>query len=236
MPASKTAKDDQTIGRNRVRELLQNLILDGSLAPGERLAQQRLARRFGVAQGVIRESLLELKASGLVDITDGMGATVREITIRELIHACHIREALEGMAARLCCFAASREDLQELEELAQAVDAAGLAGHVEQMSVLDHHFHEGVVQLTGNEMLMQLTNSYRALSRRLQVHREGETVPARHAALVKPMKENDPDLAERLMREHIRVGLEELKAKYRGNPPGLEQPIPLRRRRAGTTR
>jgi DNA-binding GntR family transcriptional regulator len=246
MAAMKAAKDDQTIGRNRVSELLQNLILEGNLAPGERLAQQRLARRFGVAQGVIRESLLELKTCGLVEITDGMGATVRPITIREVVHACNIREALEGMAARLCCFTASRDELNELEQLAKEVDAAGLAGRVEEMAPLDLQFHQRVVQLTGNEMLMQLADSYRALmqladsyralSRRLQVHEEGETVPARHAVLVQAMKDNDPDLAERLMREHIRVGVEELKAKYGSSSSALRQPILARRRRASSGR
>ena len=225
MAVSKSTKDDQTVGRNRISEMLQNMILDGTLAPGERLAQQRLARKFGVAQGVIRESLLELKGCGLVDLTDGMGATVREITIRELIHACNIREALEGMAARLCCFTASRADLDELEQLAKEVDEAGLAGQVERMSPLDRHFHHRVVELTGNEMLVQLTDSYRALARRLQVHQEGEVVPARHAVLVRPMKDNDPELAERLMREHIRAGLEDMKARFGATASNLRQPI-----------
>jgi DNA-binding GntR family transcriptional regulator len=236
MAVSKVARDDRNIGRNRVSELLQNLILDGTLAPGERLAQQRLARRFGVAQGVIRESLLELKACGLVEITDGMGATVRQITIRELIHASNIREALEGLAARLCCFAASRDQLNELEQLAREVDRAGVEGRVEEMSALDEQFHQHVVQLTGNYMLMQLTDSYRALCRIVRVHEEGESVPARHCVLVQPMKDNDPDLAERLMREHIRVGVDELRSKYGTGVLAFKRPIHVRKRRTTTPR
>src|SRR5689334_16179518 len=86
-----------TTARQRVREELRRLILAGELRPGERLAQQHLAKRFGVAQSVVRESLLELQFSGLVQMVDNLGIFVGELNADTLIQAYEVREMLEGL-------------------------------------------------------------------------------------------------------------------------------------------
>ena len=65
-----------TLARHRVRDGIQRLILSGEYQPGQRLVQQELAGRFGVAQSVVRESLLELQFCGLVEAVDNLGMFV----------------------------------------------------------------------------------------------------------------------------------------------------------------
>src|SRR5580765_691210 len=103
--------------RGRVREDVRRLILAGELKPGTQLKQQVLAKRFGVAQSVVRESLLELQASGLVRSVDNHGIFVGDLDTHSLIHAYFIREVLEGLAARLCCERASRADVRAMYEM-----------------------------------------------------------------------------------------------------------------------
>ena len=99
--------------RGRVREDVRKMILTGKLKPGSRLTQQHLAKKFGVAQSVVRESLLELQASGLVRSVDNLGIFVSDLDEATLIHAYHVREMIEGLAARLCCErAGSRSDIR----------------------------------------------------------------------------------------------------------------------------
>src|SRR3954471_1641355 len=107
----------QTTARGRVREDIRRMILSGELKPGTRLTQQHLAKRFGVAQSVVRESLLELQASGLVRSVDNLGIFVSDLDTHSLIHAYHVREVLEGLAARVCCERASRADIRAMYEL-----------------------------------------------------------------------------------------------------------------------
>src|SRR3954451_24139461 len=107
----------QTSARGRVREDVRRLILSGELKPGTRLTQQHLAKRFGVAQSVVRESLLELQASGLVRSVDNLGISVSDLDTHSLIHAYYVREMLEGLAPRLCCELASRADVRALYEM-----------------------------------------------------------------------------------------------------------------------
>src|SRR5919107_5440351 len=105
-----------TTARTRVREDVRRLILSGELKPGTRLTQQQLAKRFGVAQSVIRESLLELQFSGLVESVDNLGIFVSDLDTDMLLQAYEVREMLEGMAARLCCERASRNDVKQLTD------------------------------------------------------------------------------------------------------------------------
>ena len=86
--------------RHRVSEEIEQMILAGTLRPGQKLLQQQLAKQFGVALGVLRESLLELKAIGLVDIIDNVGMFVAELDARRVLEAFEIREVHEGLAAR----------------------------------------------------------------------------------------------------------------------------------------
>src|SRR3954447_9663692 len=109
----------QQTARGRVRDELRKLILIGEFPPGSRLTQQQLAKRFGVAQSVVRESLLELQSTGLVEAVDNLGVFVAGLDNAKLIEAYHVREMLEGLAARLCCEHASRADVRQLYELVE---------------------------------------------------------------------------------------------------------------------
>src|SRR3954451_6075161 len=109
-----TAVASPQTARHRVREDVRRLILSGELRPGERLTQQQLAKRFGVAQSVVRESLLELQFSGLVETVDNLGIFVSDLDATSLLQAYQVREVLEGLAARQCCERASRADIKEL--------------------------------------------------------------------------------------------------------------------------
>src|SRR5215207_8319766 len=118
---STTNGTPQTSARGRVREDVRKLILSGELKPGTRLTQQHLAKKFGVAQSVVRESLLELQSSGLVRSVDNLGIFVSDLDTSSLIHAYHVREMLEGLAARLSCDRASRADVKAMYEMVDRI-------------------------------------------------------------------------------------------------------------------
>src|ERR1700759_5280733 len=98
------------VARHDVRDELQRRILSGESKPGERLSQQNLARELGVAQGTVRESLLELQWLGLVESIDHLGVFVDKIYAERICQSYLVREVLERLAARLACTHASRAD------------------------------------------------------------------------------------------------------------------------------
>jgi len=200
-----TQENGQTniTARRRVREELRKLILTGEFPPGSRLTQQQLAKRFGVAQSVIRESLLELQATGLVESVDNLGVFVAGLDNNKLLEAYRVREMLEGLAARLCCERASRADVRELSEMVEHIHQLGIEGNAEQRGAADRHFHYRTILISNNSILQRLVDAYYVLGMTVQAHRPHDVIRAEHLAIVKAIEENRPDDAERAAREHV---------------------------------
>jgi DNA-binding GntR family transcriptional regulator len=208
MCATKTNSSESgisTLARHRVRDGIQRLILSGEYQPGQRLVQQELAARFGVAQSVVRESLLELQFCGLVEAVDNLGMFVSGLDAEILLSAYEIREMFEGLAARLCCERASRSDLRDLLELAEENLRHGSQGDLEAMSSVDRQFHSRIVQISRNPLLARLTEGYRVLGMFVRANRDIRQVHDEHLEIVKTIEANQPEIAERLARAHVRA-------------------------------
>lgn len=204
---------DQTSARSRVRERIQEAILTGQYPPGSRLPQLRLARRFGVAQTVVRESLIELQFCGLVDAVDNLGMFVTRLGPQKLLQAYEIREVLEGLAAQLCCQTASRADLGRLVEMAQEVHRLGAVGRTAEMGARDCQFHQAMIVVAANDVLQRLTEGYRVLGMAVQAQRDIDQVRDEHIEIVAAIEANRPEDAERLARQHVRRARAALEAR-----------------------
>jgi DNA-binding GntR family transcriptional regulator len=177
MPVLKTkVASDSPVSRHKVRDAIQRKIFRGEYRTGARLPQVHLAREFSVSQSVIRESLLELRAMGMVELKDQLGAFVREVDARKLVQAYQIREVLEGLAARMCCEHISRGELRELEQIAECMKNLPSSQDDERLH-LDREFHQRIVHLSQSDMLIQLSESYRILGKTLKIredHKEAD--------------------------------------------------------------
>ncbi len=206
------------VARHRVRESLEKMILDGERPPGTKLVQQQLAKRFGVAQGVVREALLELQAFGLVETVDNRGIFVSGLSATQLLDSFEVREIHEGLAARLCCDRITRQKLRSLEELVDRIHAAAQEGNRMKSAELDRELHDRVVLCSGNTMLIRLAQNYRLLGKVVQLSRDPDTVRAEHRAILHAIGECRPDEAERLARLHIQIARRDVEqAISRGN-------------------
>ncbi len=191
------------VTRHQVRENLQQMILSGERPSGSKLRQQELAERFGVAQGVVREALLELQAYGLVETIDRRGIFVSRLDHAKTLEAFEVREAHERLAVRLCCERASRAELRDLMLLTQDIYATGMAGKLDEMASLDRELHSRLVHLSGNSMLIRLAENYRILGKFVRAHRDIETVRDEHLAVLQSIADGDADRAEILIRQHV---------------------------------
>ena len=197
------ATTSRTTARQRVRRELRRQILAGKLRPGERLAQQHLARQFGVAQSVVRESLLELQFSGLVQLVDNLGIFVGDLNSDTLLQAYEVREMLEGLAARGCCDRASRVDLRELTEMAEEIHRLGVAGRDAQRGTLDRRFHLRMIEISRNEVLVRLIGACHALGMTVQASRPHSVIRREHLGIIAAIEAGYPETAEQLAREHV---------------------------------
>ena len=195
-----------------VAERIEAAIIAGQLEPGAKLSEQGLAASLGVSRGPLREAIRRLEGRKLLERTPNIGVRVAQLSLRDLNEILQLREALEGMAARLAAANMSDAEIAELAKL--------LESHAKQKSVQegkgyyqdskDFDFHFRIVSASGNERLIQtLTGDLYYL---LRVYRyRSSTKPGRakaalreHKAIVAALKKRDSDAAEQAMRTHLR--------------------------------
>src|SRR3546814_18041549 len=87
--------------KDLLAERLEEDIVSGRFAPGERLDEVSLATSFGVSRTPVREVLQRLASSGLVELRPRRGAIVAQISIGRLVEMFEVMAELEGMCGRL---------------------------------------------------------------------------------------------------------------------------------------
>jgi DNA-binding GntR family transcriptional regulator len=195
----------EPIGRHQVRAEIQRRILCGECRPGERLTQQSLAKELGVAQGTVRESLMELQWLGLVESVDRLGVFVGKLDAAHICEAYQVREFLEGLAARLACNGASRADISTLRNMAEHIWELSKENKVEEMGAADRAFHLQIMKLSRNSILLRLAEGYRVLGMAIRASRDPKVVHDEHLRIVEAIDHNFPDEAERLARLHVEL-------------------------------
>src|SRR5687768_16591695 len=86
---------------DKLYEALTSAIVTGEIAPGEKLSEPAIARRHGISRAPVREAIRRLQERGLVTYVANQGARVAEPSAAEFLALLDVREATEGMAARL---------------------------------------------------------------------------------------------------------------------------------------
>src|SRR6266568_8200404 len=93
---------------------LGDAILAGDLAPGAKINEPALARHYGVSRGPLREALHRLQERKLVTRSANQGPRVVKPSAEVLAELFVVREALEGMAARLAAINATDAEIVQL--------------------------------------------------------------------------------------------------------------------------
>ncbi len=79
---------------------IRQMILRGSLKPGQRVAEAALAEALSMSRTPVRQALPQLAQEGLLVESGGRGYVVRTFTRGDILDAVDVRGLLEGFAAR----------------------------------------------------------------------------------------------------------------------------------------
>ena len=140
---------------DHVKDHLLKAILSGQYRPGARIVETRVARELAVSQSPVREALRDLAALGVVEISAFQGARVHQASASELLNAFVVRTNLEQLAGRLAAPRLQNADVSHLERCIEAIDRAARAGDPHAEAVADAAFHEGIVELANNLVLLR---------------------------------------------------------------------------------
>jgi DNA-binding GntR family transcriptional regulator len=208
-----TLKDFKTAGTtvDAVYEALRRSILDGEFPPGHRLRSDVLANDLKVSRTPIREALRKLEAEDLVEASRS-GLVVRQLTEQDLTEIFYLREALEGMAARLAAENATPSEIDDMNSLLEDMETAALRGDVATLRDLTGEFHVLVAVASHNRRLVQslkglLDRVRRAPSSTLYLSGRSADALKEHRSLLRAIEKRAPDSAEALARQHRRKTL-----------------------------
>ncbi|MFS8035358.1 GntR family transcriptional regulator [Xanthobacter sp. AM11] len=200
-------RGDQT---PRLREALEDDIVSGRLRPGQRLDEVGLAERFGVSRTPIREALIQLSASGLVEIRPRRGAFVMLLGPRELIESFELMAEIEAACARLAAQRMGPADRAAIADAHEACRAAAAEGDEAAYYPANARFHAAIYAATGNRVLVaEALRLQRALQpyRRLQlkVPRRMDASFAEHEAILEALFAGAGLRAADRLRAHVLV-------------------------------
>ena len=200
-------RPERRVLREEVRDHLMKAILDGHLAPGDRIVETRIAQQFGVSQAPVREALRDLELFGFVESSPFRGATVRQMSTEDHLQLYPIRAVLEGLAARYAATRITEAGLRRLEKTIATMQGAAARGDERAQIAADFLFHRTIMETAGNRLLLQswerlqlATTTFLTIARS---RRSLDDIAARHRPVVDALRARDPQRAEQEMRRHI---------------------------------
>jgi GntR family transcriptional repressor for pyruvate dehydrogenase complex len=213
-----------------VVDRIARVIKDQKLAAGSRLpGEHELVEQLQVSRPVLREALARLQSLGLVDIQRGRGTFVGDtssltncvrllqtavmISPQELLSYAELRSAIEVQAARQAAEKASEMDVAELAALLKQLDDEDLPyAHALE---IDFRFHRRLLSIAGNKLMQNLMEVIyefvlAQMARTTPSQKENQLGRRLHNAILKAIRDHDPDAAESAMRKHMQAVVERL--------------------------
>ncbi|MFI5660315.1 GntR family transcriptional regulator [Streptomyces sp. NPDC051684] len=191
--------------RQAVHDTLVEMIINGTLRPGQHLVEADLAEHLGVSRQPVREALQRLQTSGWVDLRPAQGAFVHSPTTEECAQLLGVRAVLETYSAHGAAQHATEDDVARLWQLQQvgleALAAQDARGIVEANAALHSHITTLSRNAVLGELIPQVDQRVRWYYTPIAKPR-GNDAWNEHALIIKAIAAGDPDRAEALMRRH----------------------------------
>jgi DNA-binding GntR family transcriptional regulator len=194
----------------RLRQRIEDEIVSGELALGSRLDENQLAARFGVSRTPIREALLQLAVTGLIQTKPRRGAIVSAPEPHLLLAMFETMAEIEAACGRLAARRLVPEDAVALGAALDGCRAALATDDTEAYYAENYVFHTVVYRASHNAFLAdQALSLHRRLApyRRLQL-RVRQRLPqslAEHEAIVAAIVAGDERRASEVLRSHVIV-------------------------------
>jgi len=211
-------------GREYALRVLRQEIVNMELEPGSVLSENELAARLGLSRTPVREAVIELAKSRVIEVYPQRGSIVALIDYDLVEQAQFMRKVLECAVAELACVTAGPGELAELESN-QAMQEHYLKSEApdrtERLFALDNEFHRLLFEAAGklqvHAMMEGLTIHFdRVRKISLTVGAERRTVED-HRAILRAVRERDAKRARQLMEGHLeqyRIDRKALCAQY----------------------
>ena len=194
-----------------VYDQLWRRIVNREFHPGDRLVEEVMAQELGTSRTPVREALLRLGQTGIVQVSSRKGFSVPVITARDVHELYDLRAAIETYAIRRATPLISDEEIETHRGLQQAALQQSQArdpATAEAFFRADLALHSVLHTLGGNarstRILSETMGQLSLLSMRASlVPDRNQAAIAEHHAILDGLASRDPEAAAQAMEAHI---------------------------------
>lgn len=195
--------------REQVTDILRMRIINGELKPGDRISERDISRELNISTTPIKEAIRGLETAGLLITLPRKGTMVSEFAKQNLSQQSTLRSALEGVAANLAARNMDKDACERLKTSLDEVEKLLDRDDIKELESCNKDFHEAITNYSNNPYLIQLIETQRSFN---QGFRHGglrdksgrKQSLDEHRAILEAIERQDSELAETLMRNHIR--------------------------------
>ena len=191
----------------RIASAITSAIVERRLAPGTKLAEQKIADIFQVSRTLVRQALNQLSRDRLVTLEPARGAFVAMPSVEEARQVFEVRAMIEAALVRqlaVCITDAQITQLRRhLRDEREALARTDVPGRTRLLA----DFHVVLARLLGNEVLAQLLADLLSrsslISLMYQSAHSAEHSQLEHVQIVEALAKRDGRAAVRLMAQHL---------------------------------
>ena len=195
--------------KEAVYQRLKESIVRGEISPGSKLVETQISQKLGVSRTPLREAISRLGQEGLLEVIPRHGTFVRKQSVNEILESLEIREALEGLAARLAARHATPEIVQKMKSCFSDFSPKNVEKSIKEYAQQNVRFHHLVIQASQNRRLIGLIRNLFDQMDMVRLHTivlpgRARNSLAEHREIIRLIEKKKGDLAEKLLRFHIR--------------------------------
>lgn len=183
--------------RDNAYRAIRDAIVDGTLAPGERLNDIDLAAWLGVSRTPVREALARLEQAGLVQSKPGSHTRVSPLDVRAARSAQSVTAAMHELAVREALPNLSAAELDAMRQANARFADALRRNDVDAAIAADDDFHGVAVAACANHAVRTVLEQFTPVLRRLERLRfgslGGRSSVGQHARIIALCEAGDVD-------------------------------------------
>ncbi|MES2259445.1 MAG: GntR family transcriptional regulator [Pseudomonadota bacterium] len=191
-----------------VVEHLQNLIVEGVLAPGIKLNERELCERLGISRTPLREAMKVLASEGLIEMIPNRGAYVSRMSDTEIWETFEVMSGLEAMSGELAAERISPAEIAEIKALHEVMIACRARNDLSGYYSRNQAIHNLINAAARNSVLRQL---YLSVNRRLRALRfksnfqeaKWDRAVHEHGEMIAALEARDGAWLAKILRQHL---------------------------------
>jgi DNA-binding GntR family transcriptional regulator len=205
-PSAESPVSFRIFAYRRLKELITGMNVYGQAEP-IRLDERRLSQELGVSRTPVREALTLLEREGYIRTLPRRGVIVMRKSKEEIVRLIEVWAALESLAARLATLQASDDEIASLRRMFDDFSDRSVEGHLDEYSEANIHFHQAIIRLSGNPVLVDMTLDLFIHMRAIRHATIGQADRAKrsivdHMKIIEALEQRDTERAAALVLKH----------------------------------